>query len=62
MRRLREIQLALMLLTRLPAGRIPGEAPALATARWAFPLVGLFAGLIGWTVFSLAGPDRWRRF
>lgn len=55
MRRLREIQLALMLLTRLPAGYIPGEAPALAAARWAFPLVGLFAGLIGWSVFSLAG-------
>lgn len=50
--RLREIQLALMLLTRLPAGRIAGKVPGLAAARWAFPLVGLVIGLIGWAVHA----------
>lgn len=46
--RLAEAQLALMLLTRLPAGRLPVPSPGLAAARWAFPLVGLVVGLTGW--------------
>lgn len=50
--RLRELQLALMLLTRLPVGRITGEAPPLAAVRWAFPVVGLLIGLIGWAVYT----------
>ena len=54
MTRLRELQVALMLLTRLPAGRIPGEAPTLAKAVWAFPLIGALVGLIMWAVFALA--------
>lgn len=45
-----EVQLAVMLLTRLPVGRIAGEAPDLAAARWAFPLVGLPLGLGVWAV------------
>jgi adenosylcobinamide-GDP ribazoletransferase len=44
-RRWDEARLALMLLTRLPAGRIAGEAD-LAAARWAYPLAGLPVGLI----------------
>ncbi len=43
-RRWDEARLALMLLTRLPAGRIDGT-PDLAAARWAYPLVGLPIGL-----------------
>ncbi|NDW00349.1 adenosylcobinamide-GDP ribazoletransferase [Salipiger sp. PrR002] len=51
-RRRRELQVAVMLLTRLPAGRLLGDAPALREARWAFPLVGALVGLIGWAVFA----------
>ncbi|MBE9638644.1 adenosylcobinamide-GDP ribazoletransferase [Salipiger mangrovisoli] len=51
--RLRELQVAVMLLTRLPAGRIEGEAPALSAARWAFVPVGALVGLLGWA--ALAG-------
>ena len=41
--RLSEVQLALMMLTRLPAGQI-SVLPAMGAAAWAFPLVG---GLVG---------------
>lgn len=51
--RLAEAQLALMLLTRLPAGRMP-KAPPLARAVWAFPLVGLAVGVIGALVLLAA--------
>ncbi|OCX65974.1 cobalamin 5'-phosphate synthase [Thioclava sp. SK-1] len=40
-----QIQLAAMMLTRLPAGRLHAPAPSLAQAAWAFPLVGLVVGL-----------------
>ena len=43
-RRIAEVQVAFMLLTRLPAGRLVGEAPELAAAKWAFPLAGLVVG------------------
>ena len=42
-----QIQLAMMALTRLPAGRIKGAVPSMAKAAWAFPLVGAMIGLIG---------------
>jgi len=42
--RLIEVQLAFMLLSRLPAGTLSGKAPSLATSRWAFPLVGSIIG------------------
>ena len=45
-KRIAEGQIALMLLTRLPAGNIAGTAPSLAAARWAFPLAGLPVGLV----------------
>lgn len=51
-RRLAEARLALMLLTRLPAGHLPEPAPDLADARWAFPFIGLLTGALGFAVFS----------
>jgi adenosylcobinamide-GDP ribazoletransferase len=45
-RRVEEARLALMLLTRLPAGRLAEPAPSLADARWAYPLVGLIVGAL----------------
>ena len=48
---LRELQLAVMLLTRLPAGRM-AEAPAIGAAVWAFPLVGALVGGIAAAVLA----------
>jgi adenosylcobinamide-GDP ribazoletransferase len=45
-RRWAEAQVALMLLTRLPAGRLGGVVPSLAQAAWAFPLAGLAVGAL----------------
>ncbi len=42
--RLAELQLAFMLLTRLPAGKLKSHLPELAHARWAFPIVGCIVG------------------
>jgi adenosylcobinamide-GDP ribazoletransferase len=50
--RLTEFRLALMLLTRLPAGRMADPVPDLACARWAFPLVGLPVAVIVWAVHA----------
>ena len=47
--RLAEAQVALMLLTRLPAGDVGEGAPGLGAAAWAFPLAGLaVGGIVGW--------------
>jgi adenosylcobinamide-GDP ribazoletransferase len=43
-RRAEELRLAVMLLTRLPAGRLEDPAPSFADAAWAYPLAG---GLVG---------------
>ena len=43
---LAQLQVAMMLLTRLPAGTIAGAAPKLRDAVWAFPLVGLIVGAV----------------
>ena len=43
-RRIAEVQVAFMLLTRLPTGKLEGDAPELAAAKWAFPLAGLVVG------------------
>ncbi|MEM1431081.1 MAG: adenosylcobinamide-GDP ribazoletransferase [Pseudomonadota bacterium] len=49
-RRLNEIRLAAMFLTRLPVGRLRDPVPVLADCAWAFPLIGLPVGLAGWAV------------
>lgn len=54
MSRLAEARLALMLLSRLPAGRLPEPAPRFADAAWAFPLAGLAVGVVAAAVMSLA--------
>lgn len=55
-RRLSEIQVAAMLLSRLPAGQLGDGFPSMNAARWAFPLVGLPVGLLLWVVLA-ALPD-----
>ncbi len=51
-----ELRLALILLTRLPAGRLD-PAPPLSAAVWAYPLagavVGVIAGLVFWAAQSV---------
>ncbi|MDZ7905514.1 MAG: adenosylcobinamide-GDP ribazoletransferase [Cypionkella sp.] len=44
-----DLQLALMLLTRLPAGHLAqaGDPPPLARAVWAYPIVGALVGAMG---------------
>ena len=49
--RLAEVQLAVMLLTRLPAGQMI-EAPAIGAAVWAFPLAGALVGGIAAAVLA----------
>lgn len=52
--RVAEFQLAVMLLTRLPAGRIGDDPPTMLAARWAFVPVGALVGALTWLVFSVA--------
>lgn len=54
--RLAELQLAVMLLTRAPAGRLPEPAPTIAASAWAFPLAGLVPGLLGAAVLASGLP------
>lgn len=54
-----ELQCALMLLTRLPAGRLVGAVPSLAQAAWAFPLAGLAVGGIMACVLAGALAIGW---
>lgn len=46
--------MAFMILTRLPVGRIEGDAPPLAASVWAFPIVGLAIGALMALVFKAA--------
>ena len=60
-RRIAEGQIAFMLLSRLPAGKLGPDIPTLAEARWAFPLVGvviaaIIAGLYGGLSLSGLSP------
>ena len=45
-RRAEELRLAVMLLTRLPAGRLVDPAPSFADAAWAYPLAGALMGAL----------------
>lgn len=54
-KRLSDVQVALMLLTRLPAGRLKGAVPGLEQAIWAYPLVGLILGTLSFIIHSLCG-------
>ena len=49
--RLGEAQVAVMFLTRLPAGPLPRQVPTLTQAAWAFPLAGLLVGAISGGVY-----------
>jgi adenosylcobinamide-GDP ribazoletransferase len=40
----------MLLLTRLPVGRLPEPIPTLAEAQWAYPFVGLVIGALSWAV------------
>lgn len=51
--RLDEVRLALMLLTRLPVGRMAEPMPSIAASSWAFPLAGSCIGAI--TAIVLGG-------
>ena len=57
---LAQIQLAFMVLTRLPAGQLPDPAPRIGAAAWAFPLAGLAVGLgtalVFWGAVALGLP------
>ena len=52
--RLAQLQVALMLLTRLPAGQLQSPVPTLASAAWAFPLAGLAVGALSAGLMALA--------
>lgn len=45
-RRLQELRLAGMLLTRVPMGTLREPIPSLPDARWAYPVIGLGLGLV----------------
>lgn len=45
--RVEEFKLAVMLLTRFPAGRLREPLPPMQDAAWAYPLAGLLVGLAG---------------
>lgn len=45
-RRKEELRLAVMLLTRLPAGRLQDPAPSFADAAWAYPVAGALVGAL----------------
>jgi adenosylcobinamide-GDP ribazoletransferase len=54
--RLAEMQLAVILLTRVPFGRLRDPVPPLGAAAWAFPLAGIPVGMIAGAVMAAALP------
>ncbi len=52
MSRLGELQVAGMILTRLPMGHVSGPLPALSRCTWAFPVVGAGIGLLSGLTFA----------
>ncbi len=53
-RHVRELQLAFMLLTRLPVGKGSKEKIPLGAAAWAYPLAGLAVGCIGAATLAIS--------
>ncbi len=53
-RRVKELRLAGMLLTRVPMGTLSDPVPELPDARWAYPLIGLALGLVMAVVAGIA--------
>jgi len=45
-KRLKELQVSILFLTRLPAGTVKGNVPKISNTVWAFPIVGCIVGLI----------------
>ena len=52
--RMAEARIAMMTLSRLPAGRAADPAPEMAAASWAFPLVGALIGSIAAAAYAVA--------
>lgn len=52
--RFAEAQIALMTLSRLPAGRVADPVPNISAAAWAFPLVGVAVGGLSAIGYALA--------
>ena len=52
-RRIDEARLAMLLLTRLPVGRLRDPVPELSDAVWAFPLAGIPVAVLGWSAQHL---------
>ena len=48
--RLSEMQVGVMMLTRLPAGQLRDPVPSIAASAWSFPLVGAGIGAILWGI------------
>lgn len=53
--RLSQLRVALMTLTRLPVGQVADPVPSMASARWAYPHVGLIVGGLVGGVFVGSG-------
>ena len=51
-RRFDEMRIALMLLTRIPAGRVADPAPTPADSCWAYPIIGIPVGVAAWLGFE----------
>ncbi|KNG94009.1 adenosylcobinamide-GDP ribazoletransferase [Pseudaestuariivita atlantica] len=60
MSRRAEVQIAAMLLTRLPAGHVTGRAPEMGQTLWAWPVIGaalgIGAALVMWITGALGVP------
>ena len=48
--RLSELQVGVMMLTRLPAGQLRDPVPSIAASAWSFPIVGAGIGAILWGI------------
>ena len=59
--RIKELRVALMFLTRLPAGTLDAPVPTLSECKWAYPLVGVPIGFFAWlthvVLLGIGAPD-----